>query len=448
MHPHWLVQSLDEIHPPDDDAQGFAPYLISRHCIDEQGELSLAAGTKPDKSTKVTPDDTFMFGSGTKPFTAALTLKLAEEGKLSLDDPAQKHVDPVLKAMSADPNLHSMAAMLGPQAAEVTVGQVIRMQSGIQDFDVPACDNPVLENGQQRHSPLEWVKCLTQQFNTSETFVCKPGTCTMYSSTNYVFAGLVLLGASVDADKIAAAGADAWTLLDQTPVLRAADATGRAFANSQFMDTGALKAHLTVPGTTHDPSHAGEVLDLHEQDASVLGWTTGNMVSPALEVARFYHALLVTGSVVSADSLKSMERFTPLDTGWAKGSIQYGAGLTIQGLSPETRNPPTLDQDGAYVGHGGDSYGFLSENGHFPKLNATISAIANTDLDLSFVHETFACRVYEVIAKVKTGQAVDLKCRTAPQPGAKYVCKRYSHYGSCQPSAYGSTTYSDCLASC
>ena len=144
-----------------DDLAAGTGFGLQLGYIDEQGELSLAAGTKPDKSTKVSPDDTFMFGSGTKPFTAALTLKLQEEGKLSLDDPAQKYVDPVLKAMSGtDRSLSSMAAILGPQAAEVTVGQVIRMQSGIQDFDLPSCDNPVLEDGKDEHSPLVWVKCL------------------------------------------------------------------------------------------------------------------------------------------------------------------------------------------------------------------------------------------------------------------------------------------------
>lgn len=32
---------------------------------------------------------------------------------------------------------------------------------------------------------------------------------------------------------------------------------------------------------------------------------------------------------------------------------------------------------GAYIGHGGDTYGFLSESGVLPQFNATFSAIAN-----------------------------------------------------------------------
>ena len=195
-----------------------------------------------------------------------------------------RYADPVLRAMSAKSAnataTASMVALLGPKGAEVTVGQLLRMQSGIQDFDTPACDDPVLEQGTSRHSPLEWVECMTRQFNATERFACEPGGCTMYSSTNYVFAGLVLAGATIPPAKLAAAGGDAWTLLDQTTVLPG-DA-GR-WAHSRFMDTGVLSSHLTTPGTTHDPAKKGGVTELHGQDASILGWTMGNMVTTSLE---------------------------------------------------------------------------------------------------------------------------------------------------------------------
>lgn len=39
--------------------------------------------------------------------------------------------------------------------------------------------------------------------------------------------------------------------------------------------------------------------------------------------------------------------------------------------------PPVYGSWGAYIGHGGDTYGFLSESGVLPQFNATFSAIAN-----------------------------------------------------------------------
>ena len=129
-----------------DDLAAGTGFALGLGYVDKDGDFGLGAGTKPDGKTQVTKDDTFMFGSGTKPFTAALTVQLQEKGILSLDDPAQKYVDPALQALTGDAS-SSMVSMLGAQAAEVTVGNLIKMQSGIQDFDLPVCDDPVLEHG-------------------------------------------------------------------------------------------------------------------------------------------------------------------------------------------------------------------------------------------------------------------------------------------------------------
>jgi len=74
------------------------------------------------------------------------------------------------------------------------------MQAGIGDFDVPAYDDKALAEGNKVHSPLEILKVVAGFKNTFGcrsydcTFTCEPGTCTMYSSTNFIIAGLVLLG--------------------------------------------------------------------------------------------------------------------------------------------------------------------------------------------------------------------------------------------------------------
>ena len=60
-------------------------------------------------------------------------------------------------------------------------------------------------------------------------------------------------------------------------------------------------------------------------------------------------------------------RFSLLDFGWAAGGLYYGAGLMVEQpvstrAAPQHRpTPPDFRQWGAYMGHGGDIYGFLSE---------------------------------------------------------------------------------------
>ena len=49
---------------------------------------------------EVTEKDSFLFGSGTKPYTALAVMQLVEQGVVKLDDPVSKHIDPVLTALT------------------------------------------------------------------------------------------------------------------------------------------------------------------------------------------------------------------------------------------------------------------------------------------------------------------------------------------------------------
>ena len=95
---------------------------------------------------EVTEKDTFLFGSGTKPYTALAVMQLVDQGLVNLDDPVAQHIDPVLTGLTKNESF-TFGAVFGPAAAEVTVGQVISMQSGIADWDVPDYDARLLANG-------------------------------------------------------------------------------------------------------------------------------------------------------------------------------------------------------------------------------------------------------------------------------------------------------------
>jgi D-alanyl-D-alanine carboxypeptidase len=152
-------------------------------------EFSVAAGAIGEK--KVTTSDTFLFGSGTKPFTASAIMKHVEKGTIKLTDPVAGYVDPVLQKMPVNGTVVTFTGLYGSKAANVTVGMLLTMQAGIPDYEQdPSFDAEFLKPpaSQELHSPIEVLV-----YASTQPWACDPGTCVSYSSTNYVIAGLVLV---------------------------------------------------------------------------------------------------------------------------------------------------------------------------------------------------------------------------------------------------------------
>lgn len=147
------------------------------------------------KPGNLTGNDTGILGSGTKPYTAAGAMRLVDQGKVSLDDKASIHLDGPMKAMWNT----SFVGLFGVNATNVTVGNILRMQSGLADMDNSKYEAKVLVNETHGHSPLEdlqYVANLTGPFgckNRTCTWAFEPGAHTQYSSTNYLLAGLILI---------------------------------------------------------------------------------------------------------------------------------------------------------------------------------------------------------------------------------------------------------------
>ena len=137
------------------------------------------------------------------------------------------------------------------------------------------------------------------------------------------------------------------------------------------------------------------------------------------------------------------EKFVPLNKGWAAGAIQYGTGLMIQAVSPSASLPPKIGETATYVGHGGDTYGFLSENGYIPQLQAAMSVIANEDGNGNFVKEVAFCSALQILYKDLVGKVVDLKCRSSK---ILYECSKLTK--KCAPAWHGGESKADCEASC
>jgi len=372
-------------------------------------EFALAAGVVPQPGVPssvprpTTVNDTFLFGSGTKPYTASGVMALRDQGLLSLDDALEVHVDPVLAKLKPGTTLRGL---FGEAAAHITVGHTVRMQSGVQDFDVPTFDNLLLRANEtyRVHSPVEFVEYASTQ---KPSLICAPGTCVSYSSNNFVLAGFVLL---------AHANVTDWWDLDLPSLF---PAQGQLFfSGSHFFQRENLQNLLTVPGHTGGGWAKTPPVLIWNQSSTILGWTCGNMVTTALDVAKFMWGLLGPHSdVLPASTVEEMKHFVPLNKGWAAGSIQYGTGLMIESMAYTPGRPPTLPDWGTYIGHGGDTYGFLSEQGIVSGLNASLSIVANQDTDGGIVQQEAFCQSIVVAAKVLLGKTLSFPCRSRRREG-------------------------------
>eukprot|EP01060_Flectonema_neradi_P004029 TRINITY_DN12667_c0_g1_i1.p1 TRINITY_DN12667_c0_g1~~TRINITY_DN12667_c0_g1_i1.p1 ORF type:complete len:406 (+),score=77.95 TRINITY_DN12667_c0_g1_i1:60-1277(+) len=362
------------------------PYGMQLAWKSDTTEFLLSSGSVNGK--KVTTDDTFLFGSGTKPITSSVILTLVEKGLVDLDKPAYTYLDPILTRM----NQTTLSTLFGQEVNTATVRHILAMQSGIQDFDWPDYDKQVLAEGNRTHPPIEFV---VQAASQPQKLICNPGECVCYSSTNYILAGLIIMQVT---------GHDDWTTFTQMQHLTGPAAT--ALSGAHFFANQNLTQYLTCAGR----SGSQPMVPIEDQSSSILGFTCGNLVGTALHMARFMHALVHQKDILSADILNQMETFKPLSTGWAKGRIQYGLGLMIQPTSLNATLPPVASELGSYIGHGGDTYGFLSEQGYYSHLNATMVVIANTDAPGYFVQNVMACNAVKVAAPIVLGVDAPVKC--------------------------------------
>jgi len=135
-----------------------------------RGEFTVSYGTTLLGATSPHGADThFRIASNTKAMTAAVIVLLAQEGKLSLDDPVSKYVPGV------------------PDGDKITVTELLNMRSGLYTYD----DDPDFWAMLDRDPTKVWSphEVLAIAFKYPPYF--PPGTDFHYSNTNYALLGLI-----------------------------------------------------------------------------------------------------------------------------------------------------------------------------------------------------------------------------------------------------------------
>jgi D-alanyl-D-alanine carboxypeptidase len=275
------------------------------------------------------PDDVFRIASVTKTFTAAMIVKLAETGRLALDDPLALYL----------PDF--------PNAPNITLRQMLNHTSGISD--VVTTPTP----GFSRRD-LKTADLIAEISKRPLDFA--PGTQFRYSN-----AGFILLGAVIE--KVTS---KPWYTTIQQQLLQPLGITHTQFGATPLLIPGRVAGYST-DGRTHTVTNASYI-------NSSFPAAAGGLLS-TLDDLRLWIRALNSGQIVSAAGFRQMT--TPPDLPGA--TEHYGFGMYIW----QVRGVP-------FLGHSGDIDGFTSTAAYLPTQDVTIVVLANDD---NFDAQTMARRL-------------------------------------------------------
>ncbi|MCO1582594.1 beta-lactamase family protein [Crossiella sp. SN42] len=241
-----------------------------------------------DTSTggKRLPEHRFRIGSTTKTFVATVLLQLAAEGLLGLDDTVERWLPGLVRNGSA-----------------ITLRQLLNHTSGVFSH---TDDQPAL-SAKEGYTPTELVAV-----SMAHAPLYSPGAGWNYSNTNYVLAGLVIEQAT------------GHTLAEQlTSRITAPLALTGTYQPSPADHTirGPHSRHYTK---LFQPDLSAPTHDATELDHTPF-WASGDMISTAADLTRFFHALL-TGDLLPPAWQRELLTTVPTEN-WIPHAA-YGLGIS------------------------------------------------------------------------------------------------------------------------
>lgn len=307
----WADKHLREEAKP--DMPGLAVLVAREGQVLFQGGYGLADVAK---QTPITPDTKFRIGSVTKQFTAAAIMKLAEQGKLSIDDPLAKYFPDV------------------PNAQEIKLRHLLTHTSGLGSYT----DRGDFFKGVTK--PIAPEALIASMSQDKPEFA--PGTIYKYCNSGYFLLAEIV-----------------------------AKVSGQPFAEylrSTFFEPLGLK-DTGIYVNANPPANAATGYSVIKEKASVpldwdMSWAggAGAIYSTVGDLCRWTEALHA-GRVVSAESLRAMTTPPALP---GEEVTQYGFGLVMS------------DFEGLpAIWHNGGLQGWSSSLVWLPGQKVVLVALAN-----------------------------------------------------------------------
>jgi len=273
-----------------------------------------AAGTADGVSEPMTADHKFKGASIGKTFTATVVLQLMEEGRLSLDDTIDKHLDDQVVRVDS---LHMYEGV--SYGRRITVEQLLRHTSGIADYmEDPRFIPGVLENPQMQYDGAKILETY-YEYQTNHKALFRPGEGFNYSDVNYVLLAMII-------ERVTG---------QPYHVQLKARIFDRLGMKNSYME------HYEEPRGDVPLSHAFlGTMDLVTDVNTSFDWGGGGIASNCEELNTFFRALLGGRLFKKKSTLERM--LAAADEGRGGSDYDYGLGVmkrSIHGLT--------------FYGHGG-----------------------------------------------------------------------------------------------
>ena len=339
-----------------------------------QGDFIAASGTTQLNTTNPPRADTyFRIASNTKTLTAAVIMQLAQENKLSIDDPVSKYVSGV------------------PNGDKITIAQLLEMRSGLYNYT----NDPIISATIDTDPGKVWTpaELLAIAFAHPPNF--PPGKEYEYNNTNYALLGLV--AEKVDGKPLAQAMQDRLfgplklqhTLLPASTVntLPEPHSHGYLYGSSSVALTGeppyspevqaAARAGTLLPNDYTDVNHSFVM-------------AAGSVISTADDLATWIKALVAGRVLDPAYQRRWLDSPKPEDPNKPEGQ-KYGYGISQFSWGPNS----------IYF-HGGETAGYNSKISYAPANDMTLIVWTNlpVSLDGQQTANTLWLKVLDHIYKV------------------------------------------------
>jgi CubicO group peptidase (beta-lactamase class C family) len=305
-----------------------------------EGEVAYARGfglRDLSRGLPATPDTLYGIGSVTKSFTALAVLKLAEEGKLSLEDPVEAHLPFPYRPKGETVRLKHLLSHTTGLPALAYGEAIIRHTNGIGGKYLPI------------GGPED---ILTFMQGAQEWAVAAPGERWLYFNEGYAILGLIIerLSGMPYAEYI------------ETTFLKPLGMARSGFSPQLLDDADAAVPYVLAVG---QPPREGRYLFRAIR-------SEGGLLSSVLELCRYLRLYLEGGvGIVTPESLRAMmtpQVALPLEANplWKGSQGHYGYGLSIQELYGER-----------LVGHGGSVLVSTAHLAFIPERKLGVALLAN-----------------------------------------------------------------------